>query len=175
MPPAAGGRPRAAHTGSSQELTKSAIVHCVDLAVYVTLIYLVIFFTLLLSPLWRAAALSSPQASQGSSGWSGLCLWPQGQPEGERDHCRGQDLAGAEWGPDKVARLTSVKSSESHEFPDSCPQALGVEAGPAVRGRHSSSPHTEGHVLPRTHDGAESCRLPSITSCLFHHRVLCIC
>ena len=43
---------------------------CVDLPCH-------LFFTLLLSTLWRAA-LSSPQASQGSSGWSRLCLWPWG-------------------------------------------------------------------------------------------------
>lgn len=79
-----------------------------------------------------------------------------GVPEGERDRCRGQDLAGAGWGPDGVARPASVKSSESHKFPDSCPQALGVEARPAARGRHSSSPHAKGHVLPRTHNGAAS-------------------
>lgn len=129
------------HTlGSSQVLTKSTIIHCVDLAVHVALIYLVIFFTLLLSTLWRAA-LASPQASQGSSGWSGLCLWPWGLPEGERDRYRGQDLVGAGWGPDGAARPASVKSSESHEFPNCCPQALGVEARPAAWGRHSSSPH----------------------------------
>nr|AAA30633.1 leukemia virus cell receptor [Bos taurus] len=92
-------------------LTKSTIVHCVDLAVHVALIYLVIFFYF--ASLYSLASSPCQSPSQPGLFWlerTVPVLW--GLPEGERDRYRGLRTSGG-WMGTTMLLATSVKSSES--------------------------------------------------------------